>query len=171
MTKDDLFWSGKRIFERWHVFSTELASYIYKGLPAYRMEKGELHQVIPEEIDHFDADHMTDLLFDPSDVESFENKHESLLKRSLGKNETRLAAVEARELGRLRDEKHKWDSSVSAAVKIGIYCANLGRPVVRKEVEDEVFKLHPQLPNTTIDKMWKALPEKYRKGAGRPKKE
>jgi len=165
------FWSGQRLLERWGIPPTELASFIYQGLPVYKMEKGEFHQINPEEVTQFDMDHMTDLLFKRTDIEDFEKTNELPTKdESDGKN-IELTAKDARELGRLKNEQEKWYRSIEAAVQVGIFCANLGRTVVKREVVDEVIKMDRDIPDTTIDKMWKALPDKYRKGAGRPRKE
>jgi len=73
MTKDKPFWSGQRVMERWKSSPTELASFICDGLPAFRIEKGKPVQIKPEEIQYYDEEHMTDLLFRPVDVEEFEN--------------------------------------------------------------------------------------------------
>jgi hypothetical protein len=78
---------------------------------------------------------------------------------------------EPRELGGLREEKKKWDSSIVAAVQAGVHFANLDREIIRDELQDFINRMDKNVPNTTIDKIWKALPDKYKKGPGRPKKE
>jgi len=169
MAKDKPIWSGKRVMERWDSSSTELASFIYQGLPACRMENGKYVEVKPEEIKDYDGEHMTDLLFRPVDVEEFE-KQPGLIDLLLDRG-VALSAQEARELGGLREEKKKWDSSIVAAVQVGVNFANLGRQIIRDELKDFIYKTDKTMPNTTIDKIWKALPDKYKKGSGRPKKE
>jgi hypothetical protein len=85
----------------------------------------------------------------------------------------RFTAQDARELGRLRTEKSKWDDSIKASVRIGIFCGELlekGIEIKRDELKDKIHELGLKLPNTTIDKIWKAIPEKYRKKAGAPQK-
>jgi hypothetical protein len=165
------FWSGQRILERWNVPPTELASFIYQGLPAYKMGKGEFYQIKPEEVTQFDMDYMTDLLFKRTDIEDFEKANELPTKDESDENNRELSAKDARDLGRLRNEQEKWHSSIAVAVEVGLFCANIGRPVVRKEVSDFVNDIDSAIPFTTIDKMWKALPDKYKKGAGRPRNE
>jgi len=165
------FWSGQRILERWNVPPTELASFIYQGLPAYKMEKGKILKMEPEEIHDFDSSHMTDLLFMRADIEDFEKANKLPTKDESDANNIELTAEEARELGRLRNEKNKWDSSIIAALHIGMYCSGLDHPITHDELTDVVYKIDDKIPDTTIDKMWKALPDKYRKGAGRPRKE
>ena len=169
MAKDKPIWSGKRVMERWNSSPTELASFIYQGLPAFRMEKGKYIEVKPEEIQHYDDQHMTDLLFRPVDVEEFE-KRPGFMELIVDRGAV-LAAQEARELGELRKEKAKWDSSIAAAVQAGVHFANLDREIIRDELKDFIYKTDKTIPNTTIDKIWKALPDKYKKGAGRPRKE
>jgi hypothetical protein len=169
MAKDKPIWSGKRIMDRWNSSPTELASLICDGLRAFRIEKGERIGVKPEEIQHYDNQHMTDLLFRPVDVEEFEKRF-GLMKVLVDKGAA-LSAEDARELGQLREEKKKWDSSIVAAVQAGVHFANLDREIIRDELKDFIYKTDKTIPNTTIDKIWKALPDKYKKGAGRPKKE
>jgi hypothetical protein len=53
----------------------------------------------------------------------------------------------------------------------GVYFANLGHQIIRGDLQDFINKTDKKIPNTTIDKIWKALPDKYKKGAGRPRKE
>ena len=170
MSQVERYWSGQRLLDRWGIPPTELASFIYQGLPAYKMEKGEFHQINPEEVMQFDTDHMTDLLFTRTDIEDFEKAHELPTKDESDANNRELTAKDARELGRLKNEQEKWHSSIAAAVQVGLFCANIGRPVVREEVNDLVNDIDRAIPFTTIDKMWKALPDKYKKGAGRPRK-
>jgi hypothetical protein len=168
MAKDKPVWSGKRVMERWSSSSTELASFIYQGLPACRMENGKYVAVKPEEIEGYDEKHMTDLLFRPVDIEKFEN--EAGVMDLMMERGAAMSAEDARELGRLREEQKKWDSSVAAAVIAGVHFANLGHQIIRGDLQDFINKTDKTIPNTTIDKIWKALPEKYKKGAGRPRK-
>ncbi|RLB12768.1 MAG: hypothetical protein DRG82_16685 [Deltaproteobacteria bacterium] len=171
MGKGNLFWSGQRVMERWSIYSTELAAHIYNGLPAFRMENGEFLQVSPEEVNYFDANHMTDFVFNPDDVIGFEKEHGITPIPDPELENAKLAAEDARELGFLRKEKAKWDISIEAAVQVAIFCSTLGRPVLKKEVTDEIWKINSTIPDTTIDKIWQALPQKYKKGPGRPRKE
>ena len=36
---------------------------------------------------------------------------------------------------------------------------------------NKIMKIDPKIPNTTMDKIWKALPSKYKSGPGRPRNE
>lgn len=80
-----------------------------------------------------------------------------------------LTNEEKRTLGQLEREKEKWDISIEAAVTIGIYVASANGRVMRKEIQDEVYKVDGDIPKTTIERIWKAIPVKYRKQGGRPK--
>ena len=169
MSKEKPIWSGKRIMERWNSSPTELASFIYHGLPAFRMEKGSFIQVKPEEIQHYDENQMTDLLFRPLDIEEFE-KQPGIIELMADRG-GHLSPQEARELGGLREEKKKWDASIQVAVQAGVHFANQGGTIIRNDLSDYIFAIDRNIPNTTIDKIWRALPGKYKKGSGRPRKE
>ena len=171
MSQVEKFWSGQRLLDRWGIPPTELASFIYQGLPAYKMEKGEICKMEPKEIHDFDFSHMTDLLFIRTDIEDFEKANELPAKDESDANNIKVNGKDGRELGRLKNEQDKWHSSIAAAVKVGIFCANMGRPVVRAEVYDLVNNIDKAIPVIAIDTMWRTLPNKYRKGAGRPRKE
>jgi len=155
--------------ERWGIYTTELAALIYKGLPAFRMEKGEFHEVPAGELNQFDSNHMTDLVFRPVDIEEFEADRE--FAEAHKERISSLAPEEARELGQLRGEKKNWDASLKIAFQMGLYCAKLegGQVLTRGQLTDEVCRID-KLPDTSIDRIWDAMPDKYKKGPGRPKK-
>ncbi len=73
-----------------------------------------------------------------------------------------------RKLGQLRTEKVKWDRAINAAVKIGIFVTHETRVLIRDEVKDEIFSIDPILPDTVFEKIWKAIPPKFRHTGGRP---
>jgi hypothetical protein len=168
MEKDKPIWSGKRIMDRWGISSTELGSYIYNGLPAYQMVKGEFRRIPPEEINHFDEAHMTDFVFLPVDVEAFEKEYGPFPPHEA--DESKLSAEEARELGRLRNEKHNWDRSIAIAIEVGRFCACHEGLIMKNEVFDHIFKIDKNIPNTTIEKIWKLIPPAFKKKAGSPRK-
>ena len=170
MSKDTPSWSGERVLERWNASPTELALFIYRGLTAYYMEKGVIDKLNPEELNRFDRAQMTDLLFVPSEIESFEKENDELIQGLKNEANGGLKGKEAQELGRLRSEKDKWDASIVAALRIGLYCAHLDDAITRAELADEVYKMDPKIPDTTVEKIWKAIPVDKRKDAGRPKK-
>lgn len=170
MAEKKVNWSGERVMLRWKVSSTELAAYIYDGLPAYRMEEGKFKKVAPEELRDFDMEHMTDLLFFPAEVMGFEKELGFAIKEDQDNQSGSLDAKEARELGLLRREKAKWESSIKVALQIGMHCINLDHQITRDELTDAAYGIDAELPDTTIDKIWQAIPDKYKKGAGRPRK-
>jgi hypothetical protein len=82
-----------------------------------------------------------------------------------------LTSSEHRDLGQLRTEKEKWDDSIRAAVVATQYCVSQGRAVTRHEIWDELIKHRlDKIPDTTFEKIWKAIPQKYRHVGGRPRK-
>ena len=84
-----------------------------------------------------------------------------------------LTAKEKRELGSLRNEKMKFLRSIEVATAIGPivdeYVKTENRPITRKIFHD-LLRDHSffDIPFTTIDKIWKSLPEKCRHKGGRP---
>jgi hypothetical protein len=164
------WYSQERLMRRWGIDWRELPQLLEEGLPAYYRDGGLLEKVDTDRLDECD---FSMLMFKPSDVEAFEQENPWLLEEASEQIEksltSSLTAKEKRELGQLRREKKKWDKSLEAAVHVGIYCAGQHNPVLRDQVTDEVYKIDSQLPKTTIDQIWKAIPHEHRKGAGRPK--
>ena len=81
-----------------------------------------------------------------------------------------LTGKEARELGQLRKEKLKWDDSIVAAVKAGLFCSSQGRSITKKELDTELYQQKlGQIHKTTFDRIWKAIPQELRSLGGRPK--
>ena len=74
------------------------------------------------------------------------------------------------EFGRLRRQKEKWDSSIDVAVKIGMFCQAQDRILNYSEIQDQVYGIDKSLPDTTIRKIWKSIPKKYKSKGGRPGK-
>ncbi len=83
-----------------------------------------------------------------------------------------LTPNEKRELGRLRNEKIKWDSSIKAATIAGIFCGTQSQLITKKKLRKELesHKLYLNLSDTTFEKIWKAIPEKHKNLGGRPRK-
>lgn len=172
MPKAQQWMSGTGVMKRWGIDWVELVELLRQGLPAYdRQEGGFLEKVDADRLDDYDPHFM---LFKPADVEAFEHENEWLLVSAAQQVEQSLASnltdKEKRRLGQLLREKVKWDKSLEAAVHIGLFCAQLNHHITRAELEDEIYKIDPDLPNTTVDRIWRAIPEQHRKAAGRPKK-
>ncbi len=156
------------LMDRWNRNRYELDELIRNfNLPAYRYteRKNELintNSIFPGMVPN--------LVFNLTDVEQFEKKHPELLPKE-SRKEKSLTSEEAIELGRLRTEKTKWNDSIVAAVKAALFCSRQGRPVTRKQLHDELYRLKLDLiPNTTFDRIWKAIPQDLRHLGGAPKK-
>ena len=160
--------------ERWGIYSTELAAHIYQGLPALQMKEGKFFQVPPEEVKNFDADHMTDFIFDPNDVLTFEKEHGLSPINESESDDGKLTAGDARQFGMLKRQKRKLDASIGAAVQIGIlsvYFVDSDHRITRDKMGDIIYKIDNDIPKSTYELIWQALPDQLKKGPGRPKKE
>ncbi len=105
------------------------------------------------------------------DVELYERRHPEYKPQEDPELEP-LNGRESRELGQLRKEKLKWDESLKAAVHIGIFCSNKKDGSVTKAmVYDELNKYDSSLQESTIERIRNAIPDKCRKGSGRPPKD
>ena len=115
-----------------------------------------------------------------TEIEEFEKEH------SLGKfsdtSVTEFSAVpqepindlqgdERRELGRLRGEKANWDKSIEATIAAVLFCVDHDQEVTKKQLENFIsLEKKIKIPYTFIEKIWRKLPEKYKKKAGSPPK-
>lgn len=81
-----------------------------------------------------------------------------------------LTGEEKRELSQLRRQKEKWDQSIQASAKASQFAFSENRRITRNELWTEL-KNHgfKDIPDTTFEKIWKAIPEQYRNQGGRPK--
>jgi hypothetical protein len=74
----------------------------------------------------------------------------------------------------LRKEKIKWDDSIKAAVIATEFCCKQENPVTRLLLKDELAKhgygKPGKISDFVLEKIWKALPQKYRSTGGRPLK-
>lgn len=119
------------------------------------------------QIDEAAAEYGLDkLMFRVWDVLEFEKQH-NMIDDDSDALDKPLDGKERRELGRLHREKEKWEVSIKAAVHATLFCQ--GKKVKRDELKDELYKF--DLPDTTFERIWKALREKNltNKG-GRPRK-
>ena len=161
------YWiKGKHLLERWNIDFNELIEFIEQGLPAY---DDDLNRVEMELVENCYLGKIERYKFEPSDIEQFEADNEWLLK---GKTTlpSELTGDERRELGQLRTEKKKWDASINASVKIGLFVSEQTGPLKRDDVKNELYKIDSSLPDTTFEMIWKAIPDQYRHKGGRPKK-
>ena len=154
---------NQKTFEPWKPYPFEIATNKLHELYDLMYDPGDYDESKKDEL-------LNSLFFKMEDVMHFEDK-----EKNNGMESNRLPKNDARELGRLRQEKSKWDNSIKAAVLIGIFCDQLsteGIKITKAKLQDEIHKIgFKDLPKTTIEKIWKALPEQHRKKAGRPPKE
>jgi|GEM_PF-3522115 len=86
-------------------------------------------------------------------------------------NESALTPRERKELGRLRLEKEKWDTSIRAAIVVG-RSLTPGNRFIKEELWKILEKSGIQrndLPNTVFNQIWASIPTEFRNIGGRPK--
>jgi hypothetical protein len=136
---------------------------ILEGVREVEMEQAEMFNTASSHwIGH--------LLFHVKDIMEFEEQHPMLManngKAAQGQAPS-LDVKERQELGRLRLEKEKWETSIKAAVQAALLCQ--GGKIKRDQLKDKLYEF--DLPDTVIESIWKALREKgLTKGPGRPSK-
>ena len=175
MEESGIRWiSSKELMGRWKVDEIRLSQIIgLKHLPAYIIDE-RTDECMPA--DEFaamfeppilsDKSLVSDMLFEIKDVENFEKENPEFKKR--GED---LSGKEQRELGQLRREKEKWDRSIEAAVMVGMFCPERKNVLIKDELVKYLIEIGAgDLPDTTMDRIWGAIPQKYRKTAGRPRK-
>jgi len=95
-------------------------------------------------------------------------------KRNRSDSSSKADPKIAAELGSLRLEKDKWDASIDAATKIGLLFYEKGlekQPTKEAFIKAFVEHLGDELPGSTIERIYKALPSGYKQLGGRPKKD
>ncbi len=157
--------SGRTLMKRWNMDKYELLYQIQHGLAPLYLCDGDWFEV--EDISRIEPSYGPELLFRPQDIEKYEEENDWIVSDD---NRSSVSGKEAQELGRLRKEKAKWNSSIVAAVQIGLSCGNLEERITRAQLQDKVYEIDSDIPNTVIDKIWKALPENVKQQAGRPPK-
>lgn len=106
------------------------------------------------------------------EVEEYERAHGWELVQPNPLEEAGLDPKERRELGQLRLEKEKWDASIKAAVVAGMV-ASEGQPMTKDQLRGALKQngvSWAEIPDTTFNKIWSAIPERFRNMGGRPKK-
>ena len=152
--------------KRWDIDFNELTEFVEQGLPAY---DDDLNRIEIDLVEHYYPGKIEYYRFEPADIEQFEAENQWLLKgKTPMSNE--LTGEERRELGQLRTEKKKWDASIIASVKIGLFVSEHTGLLKRADVKDELYKIGSRLPDTTFEMIWRAIPDQYRHKGGRPKK-
>jgi hypothetical protein len=166
MGKNDQWMYGGIVRSLWGVDDRTLAAIVYDNkIPAYDIHYERLD---PEEALHT---FIEDQKFRSEDIEKFASENGHMLDIDNHYSKIVLNAKDKRELGQLRRQKEKWDASINVAVKIGVYCQEQNRILNRHEIWDQVIHIDKNLPETTIEKIWKAIPEQFRSKGGHPKKQ
>ncbi len=125
----------------------------------------------------FRANTVKKLNFNVAEVEIYEQAHgfgphpEALEGATIIISNEDLLPEERRELGRLRLEKEKWDASIKAAVVAGMV-ASEGQSMTKDQLRGALKQNGvpwAEMPDTTFNKIWAAIPERLRNRGGRPK--
>jgi hypothetical protein len=156
------------ILQRWNKDISILKNFIISdSLPAYRFNGVWLN---PISVD-FDADNVQpeNYLYKKSEVEELELLCEWLKKgkkeiKEQSENEEKnpINKEEIKELEQLRFEKEKWDVSINAAVKIGIWAGEEDGPFKVKTVKDKIESIETEIHSTAFEIIWEAIPTEKR---------
>jgi hypothetical protein len=175
--------AGSEIMDQWGIREIELRELVRNGLRPFNSktlkvfltpeaieeveEQGSLSDVPHHRINDWgDIPDLASCVFNKRDFQAISK--ECGLKRRKAETSDPLEAAEKKELGTLRREKEKWNESIGAAVAAGVFCAKRDKPVTHNELERELINNRKyNLPTTTLDKIWKALPGEYRSRGGR----
>lgn len=159
------------ILKRWDKDASILKNFIITGdLPAFHYAHGAWLNPEDNDFDLYNI-HLEDIFFLKTDVEEVEHLNPWLNKNNTApENLDPMNGQEKRELGQLRIEKKKWNDSIQAAVQIGMWVEAQKGKLKREEVKDKLYEIDRDIPNTTFEKIWKAIPAEYRHSGGRPKK-
>ena len=158
MSKKERWIFQEFLLKRWGIDQYTLSRILEDGLPCYDTD----NQVFMWE-DGIDKDTVK---YRMDDVEKYEEEHPHIF----GAEWQVLDAKEKRELGQLRREKEKWDASINVAVQIGIFCMEHGPNLTRKVIWDIAYEIDNDLPNTTLERIWKSIPANLKSKGGRPSK-
>jgi len=173
MAKIERWLSPVQIYKRWDIDKIALAKILDQGLAAYYLNNGEKLNVEYERDENGGeinlVFYLEEVAFKFSDILLFESENEWLIN-SGDETDMKLFGKDARLLGQLKREKDNWDKSLAVAVQIGIFCAQEDREAKRDEIHDLAYKLDSNISKATVEKIWKAIPVKFRKSAGAPKK-
>lgn len=158
--------SHKEVLQRWNRDINILKKFVMsRDLPAYD-SSGVYFDPLSPEAQNLDIN-PKDYIYLKSEVEELEIRKPWLYDDD---KQQPLDGKERREFGQLKREKEKWDASIKAAVTIGIFCQKQKKKMLFKEIQAKVNKFDKNIPETTIRKIFAALPEQYKSQGGRPKK-
>ncbi len=174
--KNRMWVSGDELLKRWQIRVDELNVHICPNfedhLPAYRIDSPGRST----EITNMDMwsnltlnEDASNLIFATGQMLAFEKEKGFVIFGQDGQivSEISTDGKERQKLGRLREEKKTWDRAIDAAVHAALSCQ--GKEIKRHELTDELHQFN--LPDTTIERIWKALRDKgLTKKGGRPRK-
>jgi hypothetical protein len=165
-----------RLMKRWNLYDYELRQVIDSGVlsvyEAFTSIEPKPDEVIEDGYTKLNDDRIKDyelgeMRFKIDDIEKFENENPNFIQS----DSLKMTAKQSREFGQLKLEKKKWDQSIKAAVEATLFCKDQKIPVTRNQLWDHLLKNKlGDIPDTTFEKIWKAIPQKYRSKGGRPKK-
>ena len=155
------------ILKRWGKDVPILKSFIFDGrLSAYNHDKTRVNP------DSYSENRPAEIqpenyLYKKSEVEELElhcgwlKKAKKEIKEQSENEENKpINEKEIKELEQLRFEKEKWDVSINAAVKIGIWAGEEDGPFKVKTVKDKIESIETEIPITTFEIVWQAIPAK-----------
>jgi hypothetical protein len=167
------FLNAKELMNRWGISEPDLLNILSGGEIKFRDASEDLNSYSYDDR-MLKLEYIPIMIFELTDVKRFERnnpKYKPPEEPTKKTDPEPLPAKEKRELGQLRNEKMKWDESIKATFHICSFCKDKeDGSVTRDMVRDQIHKYFPQLPETTIDKIWKAIPPNYRNKGGRPRK-
>jgi hypothetical protein len=162
---------GELLMKRWNINRAALAQCFKDGLLAYGDEGRVVYEGGPDDTT---MDWVDQYRYKISDVEEYEAANPHLFGAPISDMKMEQASMdvkEKRELGQLKREKEKWDSSIQASLLIGMFVQKKNQVLKRKDIKDQLYRIDSSLPDTAFEKIWKAIPSQYRHKGGRTKKE
>lgn len=79
-----------------------------------------------------------------------------------------LTSSERRRYGQLLSERERIEDAIKATVIAYRHLRTPKQPIIYSDFHKLIGEKFPDLPNTLIRKIWKAMPKKNRKASGRP---
>ncbi len=99
----------------------------------------------------------------PLELEDFKNDIDQ-------NNSIKKQKQKAQELGMLRKEKDKFDSSIQASVMIGLWLKDIDYRITHKNLIEKIQSEYPDIPKTIINNIiWNAIPDEYKNQGGSKK--
>ena len=161
--------SGRKLLERWNIEDLQLCELVFlqRALLPVEVEEDEEDERWSLDFEGCleEGEIVRTLTFRTQDIEAFEDENEWVQSQEFS-----LSASEKRKLGRLEREQEKWDATIVAAFQMGLLASGRakGNPFKRDELFSEIDKLGLGLAAENLNRIWRAIPDIYKKGPGRP---